>query len=71
MRDGAGIFLLVLGAVLAFAVQDMIKGVDLRMIGSICMAGGVLAQIFAAISGAQDTRTKNTQVIEHRDDTTR
>lgn len=40
---GPGIFLLVVGAVLKFAVADRISGVDLGMIGIILMAGGALA----------------------------
>jgi len=63
---GTGIGLLVIGAILAFAVRDAISGVDLTMIGYICMAGGVLAVILGLVTNAQATRRTN--VVEHRDD---
>ena len=49
---GVGIFLLVVGAILNWAVADMVKGVDLHMIGLICMAGGVLAIVLGLVVGA-------------------
>jgi hypothetical protein len=39
---GGGVVLAIIGAILAFAVQDSISGVDLTMIGYIILAGGVL-----------------------------
>ncbi len=47
MSIGAGIFLLVVGAVLAFAVDDNLGGgvADLNLIGYILMAGGALVAI--------------------------
>ncbi len=63
---GTGIGLLVIGAILAFAVRDAISGVDLTMIGYICMAGGLLAVILGLVTNAQATRRTN--VVEHRDD---
>ena len=68
MRMGLGIFLLVVGGILAFAVRDVISGVNLAMIGYICMAAGVLALVLEVIGHTQATRTKNTQVVEHRED---
>jgi len=47
---GAGVFLLVLGLILALAVQDAISGVDLTMIGWILAAGGVLALVLTAFT---------------------
>ncbi len=67
MRMGLGITLLVVGAILAFAVRDMVQGVDLSMIGWICMGAGVLALILGTIANTQATRTKRTNVVEHRD----
>lgn len=67
MRMGLGITLLVIGAILTFAVRDMIQGVDLSMIGWICMGAGVLALILGVVSNTQATRTKRTNVVEHRD----
>ena len=45
MSLGAGIFLLALGAILAFAVDVQISGVDLTVIGYILMAAGALGII--------------------------
>lgn len=47
-----GIILLVVGAVLAFAVDRQAEGVDLVTIGWIMIAGGGLALLVAAIQGA-------------------
>ncbi len=66
---GTGIFLLVIGAILSFAVRDAVSGVSLTTIGYICMAGGLLAIIAGLITNAQATRRHN--VVEHRDDTVR
>lgn len=68
MRYGAGIFLILIGAIAAFAVRDMVPNVDLRMIGYICMGVGALALVLAFVSQTQATNTSNTQVIERRDD---
>ncbi|MHB1063719.1 MAG: DUF6458 family protein [Georgenia sp.] len=68
MGIGAGIFLLAVGAILAFAVQDVISGVDLTMIGYICMAAGALALIVALVMNRQRTNTSHTEHIERRED---
>ncbi len=54
---GAGIFLLVVGAILNWAVADAIKGVDLHMIGLICMGGGILAIVLGLLLGTGSTRS--------------
>jgi hypothetical protein len=63
---GTGIGLLVLGAILAFAVQDAVPGVSLDVVGYICLAGGALAIVLGLIVNAQATRRHHT--VEHRDD---
>ena len=68
MGIGGGIFLIVVGAILAFAVSDAIQGVDLGMIGYICMAAGVLTVIIALVVNAQRTNTSHREVIERHDD---
>lgn len=45
MNVGLGIVLLVVGAVLAFATTLTVHGFDLRIVGWILMAGGLLAII--------------------------
>ncbi|GHS84886.1 hypothetical protein AGMMS50218_00990 [Actinomycetota bacterium] len=47
MYVGLGVFLLVVGAVLAFAVDASVAGIDLTAVGWILMAGGLLAIILS------------------------
>ncbi|MFB9376315.1 DUF6458 family protein [Kineococcus gynurae] len=45
MRLGTSIFLLALGAILAFAVSLSVSGIDLKTVGIILMVVGVLGII--------------------------
>jgi hypothetical protein len=63
---GSGIALLVIGAILGFAVRDMVPGVNLTLIGYICMGAGVLAIILGLVTNAQATHRTN--VVENRSD---
>lgn len=45
MSIGGGIFLLVVGAILAFAVDFQVAGIDIHLIGYILMAAGALITI--------------------------
>lgn len=72
---GVGIFLLVVGAILAFAVQDSIDAVDLTMVGYICLGAGALAIIISLIVASTARNTRHTEVVdqhvdEHRIDPT-
>jgi hypothetical protein len=49
MSIGAGIFLLVVGAVLAFAVDVQLAGVDLTLIGYILMAAGLVGLVLGLV----------------------
>ena len=49
MRIGSSIFLIALGAILSFAVQDAIPGVSLTTIGYILMAVGVIGLIVSIV----------------------
>lgn len=71
MSMGIGIALLVVGAILSFAVRDSVPGIDLSVIGYICMGAGALALVLSLVANAQATNTKRTNVVEHRDDTAR
>jgi len=53
MYVGLGIFLLVVGAILSFAVKDSISAVDLTMIGYIMMGGGALAILLSLVMGSR------------------
>lgn len=66
MTMGTGIGLLVIGAILSFAVRDSVPGVDLTMIGYICMGAGALALILGLVTNAQATNTRHEEVVEHR-----
>jgi carbon starvation protein CstA len=74
MGYGLGIFLLALGLILALAVQDMISGVDLTLVGWILAAVGLLAIVLTAVSTAtsrsrysQTTHPDGSQTVR-RDD---
>jgi cobalamin synthase len=68
MGIGGGITLIVVGAILAFAVSDSVDAINLAMIGYICMAAGVLALIISLVLNAQRTNTTHREVIERHDD---
>ena len=67
MYLGGGITLLVIGAILSFAVRDGVSGVNLTMVGYILMGAGVLAIILSMVFNAQRTNTTHREVIERRD----
>lgn len=69
MRLGGSITLIVIGAILAFAVRDGVSGVDLTAVGYICMGAGVLWLILTFAMTAQRTSTTHREVIERHDDT--
>ncbi|WP_022917517.1 DUF6458 family protein [Ruania albidiflava] len=66
MGVGGGIFLIVVGAILSFAVKDSWDVVDLTVVGYICMAAGVLAIILALVINAQRSRTHHINTVQHR-----
>jgi hypothetical protein len=49
MKIGGGIFLMALGAILAFAVQDNWDVIDLTLIGYILLGAGVLVTLLGII----------------------
>lgn len=58
MKLGSAIALIAVGAILAFAVQDSIPGVDLEVAGYILMAAGALgALILSFIAGRKPKGT--------------
>jgi len=67
MGIGGGIALIVIGAILSFAVKDSVDGVNLELIGYICMGAGLLALIIAIAMNAQRSNTTHREVVEHRD----
>ena len=60
MGYGLGVFLLALGLIRAFAVQDMIEAVDLTMVGYILCLAGVLVIVLTAVQLNARRRTTTT-----------
>jgi hypothetical protein len=56
MQIGASLFMIALGAVLAFAVTDAINGVDLTMVGYILLGVGVLGLLLSLMLAGQRRR---------------
>ena len=57
MGIGASIFLIVLGAILTFALDLTVAGVDIDIVGWILMIGGVVGLIFTAFIWGPRNRT--------------
>ncbi len=68
MGLGLGIFLLVVGGILAFGVRDQWNAVDLTAIGYVCLLVGALAVVLSLIMQQQRRRTSHTAVVENRTD---
>lgn len=62
MRIGSSIFLIALGAILAFAVEVDVPYVSLDLIGYILMAAGVIGLIWLLIA-TQRTRSTETRTV--------
>ena len=58
MRIGSALVLLALGAILAFAVNDIIPNVDLTMVGYILMGVGVVGLIWALLTSNRSRVTE-------------
>jgi hypothetical protein len=69
MGIGVSIFLLAVGAILAFAVNASINGLDLQVVGYILMAAGLLGIVlFLAVFGPRSRRpvVEDTTVYRER-----
>lgn len=65
MRIGSGIALLVIGAILAFAVNYTLAGINIALIGWILMAAGLVLLIISiavAARGRSTTATSRTMI---------
>jgi len=49
MRIGVGIFLMVLGAILAFAVETDVPGVNVNSLGAILLVIGLVAVLYSLL----------------------
>ncbi len=64
MALGTGIFLIVLGAILSWGVTDSLAGVNLAVIGYICMSAGVIALGLSVWMNAQRGKSTHHEVME-------
>lgn len=58
MYTGGSLFLIAIGAILYFAINYRVPGVDLHMVGLILMVIGVIGVLFSLISSATTRRTR-------------
>jgi Domain of unknown function (DUF6458) len=76
MGIGASIFMIVLGAILTFALDISIGGIDLDVVGWILMVGGVIGLLFTLLiwgprsrrMTTSDPTTTTTRRVEERTD---
>jgi hypothetical protein len=61
-----GIFLIVVGAIVTFAIDTAVDGVDLQVLGYILMAGGVIALLVAAFRAAAWSSSGRTKMHTER-----
>lgn len=59
MTIGGSIFLIVLGAILYFAVELEVAGIDINVVGVILMIGGLIGMVFGLLAY---NRTRTTTV---------
>jgi Domain of unknown function (DUF6458) len=62
MGIGFGVVLIIIGAILSFAVKDAWSAVDLTLIGYILMGGGVLVLLLSLLVFAPRTRRARSTV---------
>ena len=68
MGIGGGIFLIVVGAILAFGLSpDVWEVFNINVIGYILMAVGVLALVLAFVMQRQRRDTSHTEYVERRE----
>ncbi|QCU76876.1 hypothetical protein E7744_00460 [Citricoccus sp. SGAir0253] len=68
MRFGSSIALIAIGAIIAFAVQDVIPGIDLTIAGYILMAAGALLLVLSLVQmGASGSRRRVTEARNVQD----
>lgn len=67
MGIGASIFLIAVGAILAFAVELDIGGFDLDVVGWILMVAGVLGLVMTALIWGRRREVVRTEPVAYRD----
>lgn len=66
MTIGGGIALIVIGAILAYAVADPIAGIDFQMIGYILMAAGVIGAVVGVFNYFRRPTVVRERPVEER-----
>ena len=66
MGIGASVFLIALGAILAFAVEYDISGLDINVVGFILMIAGVVGLIMTLLVFGRRDRVAAGGVVEDR-----
>ncbi|MBA2456254.1 MAG: hypothetical protein H0V48_06935 [Nocardioidaceae bacterium] len=66
MGIGVGIFLIAVGAIIVFALDVNIPGVDNFSLGWILIALGALAVVLALVMNQQRAHTSHTSRVEER-----
>jgi len=64
MAIGTGIFLMVVGAVLTFALNTTFEAVNVDAVGWICMIAGAAAIVISLVVSSQSTRTTHREIRE-------
>lgn len=76
MAIGSGIFLIVVGAILTFALNASVDAINLGVVGWICMGAGAFAIVLSLILNGQRANTthreiRDEHVDEHKSDNRR
>ena len=66
MGIGVSIFLIAVGAILAFAVNFTVSGLDINVVGYILMIVGVIGLIMTAFIWGPRRRATGADVVEER-----
>lgn len=66
MATGTSIFLIAVGAVLAFAVDVSVSGIDLDAVGVIMMIAGAIGVLVSLLWIDRATAPTRTRVVEER-----
>ncbi len=69
MGYGLGVFLAALGLILALAVDDVISGIDLTMIGWILVLAGLLVVVLTAVQANSKRQHTTVATTTHADGT--
>ena len=67
MGYGLGVFLLAVGLILVYAVQDSISAVDLTTVGWILVFAGVLVLVLTAVTLNRGRSTRSVATTTHPD----